>query len=77
MNEISPHSSRYLAKPDFEKAYEKVVLSSIFFEQDLYYVQQKPRYLDILRYICQLSLPRAARILETGGGQIALLTKEI
>ena len=56
MNEISPHSSIYLAKPDFEKAYEKVVLSSIFF---------------------QLSLPRAARILETGGGQIALLTKEI
>lgn len=77
MNEISPHSSKYLAKPDFEKAYQKVVLNSKFFEQDSYYVQQKPRYLNTLRYICQFSLPRAARILEISGGQIALLAKEI
>ena len=77
MNEISPYSSRYLTKPDFEKAYKKVVLNSKFFEQDSYYIQQKPRYLNTLRYICQFSLPREARILEISGGQIALLAKEI
>ena len=27
MKEISPHSSKYLNKPDFEKAYKKVILS--------------------------------------------------
>lgn len=66
-----------IAKTDFEKAYKKTVLSNEFFEKDSYYVQQKSRYFNTLKYILQLQLPMSANILEIGGGQIALLTKEL
>lgn len=77
MSEISLHSSRYLSKPYFEKAYTKVILNNDFFEEDSYYVQQKPRYLNTLREISKIPLAKPARILEIGGGQIALLAKEL
>ena len=53
------------------------IINNNFFEEDSYYIQQKPRYFHVLKQICQLSLPNPARILEIGGGQIALLSKEL
>lgn len=64
-------------RQEFEYAYQKTVLNNQFFEKDSYYIQQKPRYLETLKYIGQFPLSDSAKILEIGGGQIALLMKEI
>ena len=83
MTQTLSRSSRYLTKSNFETAYKKVILNNSFLEndnyleKDFYYVQQKPRYLNTLRQISQLSIPSPARILEIGGGQIGLLAREL
>ncbi len=49
------------------------MLGNHFFEQPEYYRHQQPRYRRTLGYLADLSLPRPARILEIGGGQVLLL----
>ena len=70
-------ATRKLTKKDFDRAYQKVVLNNSFFEKDNYYIQQKPRYFQTIKYLCSLELPEKKNILEIGGGQIALLMKEL
>jgi 2-polyprenyl-3-methyl-5-hydroxy-6-metoxy-1,4-benzoquinol methylase len=70
-------TDKSMAKSDFEQAYQKMILDNKFFEKDLYYLQQKPRYFKTIKYISGISLPEDPRILEIGGGQIALLMKEL
>ena len=69
--------SRTFSKLDFEQAYQKTILNNDFFEQDSYYIQQKPRYFNTLKLICECSLPKPAKIIEFGGGQMALLNKNL
>lgn len=77
MNQTLTTSIQPFTKADFEKAYRKTILSSNFFEKDSYYVQQKSRYLNTLKSINQLPLPRSPQLLEISGGQIALLSQEL
>lgn len=76
-NTVSSIQARQLTKAEFEQAYRKTVLNNTFFEQDAYYVQQKPRYFNTLKYISKLPLPKSPQTLEVGGGQIALLIHEL
>lgn len=57
----------------FTRAYREVVIGNHFFEEPGYYVREEPRYRTTLEAIEALQLPRGARMLEIGGGQIALL----
>lgn len=66
-----------LSKHKFEQAYNQVILNNEFLPNKSYYLQYKPRYWNSLKYICQLPLPESPRILEIGGGQIALLCQKL
>ncbi|MCX4243504.1 class I SAM-dependent methyltransferase [Paraliomyxa miuraensis] len=62
---------------DFDEAYQRVILGNNFFEEPEYYLRDKPRYRRTLDYIARIDLPRPSKILEIGGGQIALLSHEL
>lgn len=59
------------------RAYRQRVLNNRFFEADQYYHDQRSRYLNTLRYLARLPMPRPARVLEVGGGQISLLASDL
>ena len=61
----------------FDIAYKKTVLNNDFFEKDKYYIQQKPRYFNSLRQILKLPISNSDKVLEIGGGQLALLLKQL
>ena len=61
----------------FEEAYERIVLGRAFNEYRDYYVQARARYARTMEVIGALGLPRGARHLDVGGGQMALLTREL
>ncbi len=61
----------------FNIAYQKTVLNNDFFEKDEYYVQQKPRYFNSLKQILKLPISSSDKVLEIGGGQLALLLKQL
>jgi SAM-dependent methyltransferase len=69
--------STKLSRSSFDRAYQDLVLSNIFFEKPSYYIQQKPRYRQVLEDIQQLPLSNTANLLEIGGGQIALLSQAL
>jgi 2-polyprenyl-3-methyl-5-hydroxy-6-metoxy-1,4-benzoquinol methylase len=48
-----------------------------FFETDEYYRFEKERYWRSLELLCKLNIKASARILEIGGGQLALLCKSL
>lgn len=77
MNAMSPNLAKPLNKQDFEEAYKKLIINNKFFEVDSYYIKQKPRYYNTFKYINNMSLPKYSRFLEIGGGQMALLSKEL
>ncbi len=62
---------------NFDRAYQDLVLNNRFFENPVYYIQQKPRYKQVLADIQKLPMPADARLLEIGGGQIALLAQSL
>jgi SAM-dependent methyltransferase len=66
-------SSRCLDRAGFDRAYDEVVLGNDFFEEPGYYRRYRDRYRRTLEYLCRLPLPHPARVLEVGGGQMALL----
>jgi len=68
---------RVFNRTAFDQAYADVILTGRFCEKPAYYRFRKGRYYRTLRHICRLPLPRAARILEIGGGQIALLCSRL
>ncbi|MEB3292611.1 MAG: hypothetical protein VKJ24_05590, partial [Synechococcales bacterium] len=61
----------------FDRVYRESVLGGNFLEVDSYYIQQKPRYQAVVQELCKLALPEEAKVLEIGGGQIALLTQKL
>jgi 2-polyprenyl-3-methyl-5-hydroxy-6-metoxy-1,4-benzoquinol methylase len=66
-------SPRAVDPAAFDAAYREVILGNGFVEVPAYYHQHRPRYRNTLRRICNVPLRRPARVLEIGGGQIALL----
>lgn len=57
----------------FDEVYRDRILSQAFCEAPEYYLQQRPRYRRTLSLIDRLDLPSSPRVLEVGGGQLALL----
>lgn len=61
----------------FDDVYRERILSQAFFEVPDYYVQQRARYRRTLSLIDRQALPPNPRVLEVGGGQIALLMQAL
>lgn len=61
----------------FGEAYDRIVLGRAFNEYRDYYVQARARYARTMEVIGALGLPRGARHLDVGGGQMALLTRDL
>lgn len=59
----------------FDEVYDSHIVGGGFFESDEYYKFEKERYWRSLEYFCRLDIPSPARILEIGGGNLALLCK--
>lgn len=61
----------------FCDAYEKLIEGRAFVEYRDYYTHARKRYERTFAQIAALGLPRGARHLDIGGGQMALLTREL
>jgi len=61
----------------FDDAYARIVLGREFVEYRDYYVQARSRFAQTLALIGRLGLPEGARHLDVGGGQMALLSREM
>jgi SAM-dependent methyltransferase len=70
---MSETKTRAFRRADFDAAYARMLASCRFFEAGDYYEGHRDRYRRTLEYLCRLPLPSPARVLEIGGGQIALL----
>lgn len=64
-------------RPRFEDVYGKFISRAGFFESDDYYEQERERYWQTLNLLKSLPLPDGARILEIGGGQLAILLRKL
>jgi SAM-dependent methyltransferase len=70
----SPRSLEGL-RPRFDMIYDSHIIGGGFCESDEYYRIVKERYWRSLGLLCRLDFPTPAKILEIGGGQMALLCK--
>jgi 2-polyprenyl-3-methyl-5-hydroxy-6-metoxy-1,4-benzoquinol methylase len=68
---------RRFTRQEFDRAYDALVLESAYLEEGRYYHLYRRRYRKTLAYLAGMELPRPARLLEVGGGQIALLASEL
>jgi len=64
-------------KSVFVSAYDRLILGHEFVEFRDYYIQSQRRYEQTLALIGTLGMPQGARHLDVGGGQMALLAREI
>ena len=62
---------------EFEQIYNSSIIGGGFFKSDDYYRRDKERYWRSLEIFCTLDIPRPARILEIGGGQMAVLCTKL
>lgn len=69
--------SAALDRKKFDELYDSSVIGAGFFESDDYYRLERERYWRSLQFFTRLSLPSPARILEVGGGQLAVLCKHL
>jgi 2-polyprenyl-3-methyl-5-hydroxy-6-metoxy-1,4-benzoquinol methylase len=61
----------------FDEIYDANIIGGGFFESDDYYRRDRERYWRSLKFMSELNLPSPARILEIGGGQMAVLCKSM
>ena len=73
----SARGLRTLARGEFDRAYDELILNNKYVEEKGYYRRYRKRYFKTLQYFANLDLPRPAKILEVGGGQIALLAHHL
>jgi SAM-dependent methyltransferase len=64
-------------RPRFDEIYDSCIVGAGFAESDQYYKLDKERYWRSLELLCELDIPTPARLLEIGGGQLALLFKKL
>jgi 2-polyprenyl-3-methyl-5-hydroxy-6-metoxy-1,4-benzoquinol methylase len=64
-------------RPHFDEIYDSCIIGGGFVESDDYYRNEKERYWRSLELLCRLNIPAPARMLEIGGGQMALLCKSL
>ena len=71
---------RAFTRAAFNAVYDKAVATGeagAFLEVPNYYEADRERFYRTLKHVAALELPRPARVLEVGGGQIAMLCKEL
>jgi len=77
--EGGPHTpevrARAFDRSSFDEAYRKLILTGQFFEVDDYYRGNWSRYRRTFELLSSLPLPNPAKMLEVGGGQMALLSR--
>ena len=61
----------------FDEIYDSCIVGAGFAESDQYYKLEKERYWRSLRLLCGLDIATPARLLEIGGGQMAVLFKKL
>jgi SAM-dependent methyltransferase len=61
----------------FEEAFQRTIVDGQFVEDRGYYPRYRARYRETIKYVCEMEVPRPARVLEIGGGQLAILMKEL
>ena len=61
----------------FDDIYDTCIVGGGFFESDEYYRREKERYWRSLELFCQMNVTAPTRVLEIGGGQMALLCKKL
>ena len=61
----------------FDEIYDSCIVGAGFAESDQYYKLEKERYWRSLRLLCSLDIATPARLLEIGGGQMAVLFKKL
>lgn len=66
-----------LQRKKFDHLYDSSIIGAGFFESDDYYKFDKERYWRSLQIFSELSVPSPARMLEIGGGQMAVLCKNL
>lgn len=64
-------------RAQFDEIYESCILGGGFVETDEYYRLEKRRYWRSLELLCELIVTPPVKILEIGGGQLALLCKKL
>jgi SAM-dependent methyltransferase len=69
--------SSTLQRSKFDQLYDTSIVGAGFFESDDYYRYDKERYWRSLQAFSKLPIPSPARILEIGGGQMAVLCKSL
>lgn len=69
--------STALDRRKFDELYDSAVIGAGFFESDEYYRLERERYWRSLQFFARLPLPSPARILEVGGGQLAVMCKNL
>jgi SAM-dependent methyltransferase len=62
-------------RPTFDRIYSSHIVGTGFCESDDYYRYDRERYWRSLELFSELNLPQPAKILEIGGGQLAVLCK--
>lgn len=67
--------TKNLLRSDFDRIYDSRILNAGFTESNEYYIADKERYWRSLQLFSQLSVPHPSKILEIGGGQMAILCK--
>jgi SAM-dependent methyltransferase len=68
---------RKFDRADFDEAYRRTVLSGEFLEVRDYYRGNWSRYRRSFELLSELPLPTPARLLEVGGGQMALMSHQL
>lgn len=72
---------RTIDRNTFNARYEEIISGSRFFEEHKYYIRERPRYFNTLKYLLEKLGPSVdlsrLHVLEIGGGQISMLMKAL
>lgn len=64
-------------RAEFDDVYSRFIENGPFFESPDYYRRYKSRYYAIIEQIAALGIPRGSRLVEFGGGQVAVLASKL
>lgn len=65
------------SRKEFDKIYDEFILNSGFFEEGKYYDISRERYWKTLKLAVDYGINKKSRIIEFGGGQIAVLLRKL
>ncbi|UCG16689.1 MAG: hypothetical protein JSV19_01370, partial [Phycisphaerales bacterium] len=65
-----------LRRSEFDPVYTALIANGRFFEDPGYYSRYESRYRYLIDLLSELELPASSKLLDIGGGQIAILARE-